>query len=493
MPGLRPILSLLAILLLFQPSEAPARPDREPDLVIVHTNDLHARYRPFESRDGESRGGFARIAGAIAELRERHGDRLIYMDAGDLFQGTPFYHFYRGELGMRLLDAMACDAFALGNHELDDGHENFLRASSEAAFPLLCANLFLPDASPLLPASTRLHHGGFTIDVVGLITAELDEVTGVVTRGELLLEDPALALRRWLDARPDAADLTLLLSHCGLEEDLLIAAEVPGLPIVISGHSHHFLDEPELVDETLICTTGAYGYNLGKLMLWRESGRWEMEHELIPVDDNLPENPMIRAMIEEAAVIVDREMAVEVGSLAGNFNMDDKSSRPNPLGQMVAELMRQEAGTDIGLQNVGGYRISLPAGPITRGDIFTLLPFDNRIVRIIFRGEILRELFDYLAANHDTGRFAQISGASYRIEGGRAVEILIGGKPLDPEAVYSVATLDFLYGGGDGFTVLARSQKAVVLDAFPRDVMEAWLKAGNIPSPADFAPNFVVE
>ncbi len=484
-------IALLAIVLSLLLSAFPvwARESADPDLVIVHSNDLHARYRPFDSRSGESRGGFARIAGRLAELRAEYGERLIYLDAGDLFQGTPFYHFYRGDLGMKLLDAMGCDAFALGNHELDDGHPNFLRAGKEASFPKLCANLDLPGGKALLPSSVRLQRAGLSIDVVGIITAELDAVTGVVTRGELELEDPAEALRKWLDSREDEADFTLALSHCGLNEDIGIASEVPGIPLIISGHSHSFLNEPERVGDTIICTTGAYGYNLGLLKLWREGDRWRMEHELLRVDASWPEDPKVAAMIEEAGIVVDREMAVVVGTLGGEFPMSGKSGASNPLGQMVAELMRLEAGADLGLQNVGGYRIGLPAGEISRGDIFTLLPFDNRIVRLTFDGATLRELFDYLAECHGGGRFAQTSGASYKVVNGKAAGILIDGHPLDPEADYTVATLDFLLGGGDGYTVLQKAHTKEILDAFPRDVMEDWLRAGNVPTPSDFPPN----
>ncbi len=481
-------LTLLACLILSTPNLALAGEALEPDLVIVHTNDLHARYRPFDSR-GESRGGFARLSGQINALREQYGERLIYLDAGDLFQGTPFYHFYRGKLGMDLLEAMNCDAFALGNHELDDGHENFLRASAGVSFPKLCANVSLPDGPALLPASTRLDRAGLKIDVVGIITAHLEEVTGVISRGELSMVDPAEALQNWLDARSDEADLTVVLSHCGLGEDRGIAAKVKEPPLIISGHSHSFIDEPERVGETIICTTGAYGYYLGMLKLWRDGESWRMEHELIPINADTPEDPKIAALIDEAAVVVDREMAVKVGDLAADFPTRGKSGAANPLGQWIAELMRVEAGADMGMQNVGGYRSSLNGGEMSRGDVFTLLPFDNRIVRLTFRGDVLQELFDALAGNFGSGRFCQTSGVSYRIENGEAHDILIGGAALDPKAHYKVATLDFLLGGGDGYTVLQKAHSIDILDAFPRDVMENWLRAGNVPAPSDFPPN----
>ncbi|MBC8367944.1 5'-nucleotidase C-terminal domain-containing protein [bacterium] len=225
------------------------------------------------------------------------------------------------------------------------------------------------------------------------------------------------------------------------------------------------------------------------LKFWCEGNSWRMEHEQIPITADTADDPKVAALIEEAAHVVDREMAVKVGELAAEFPTRGKSGEANPLGQWIAELMRLEAGADMGLQNVGGYRTSLNAGEVSRGDIFTLLPFDNRIVRLSFRGDVLQELFDYLAESFGGGRFAQTSGVSYRVEDGKARDILIGGAPLDPASDYKVATLDFLLGGGDGYTVLQKAHTIEILDAFPRDVMENWLRAGNVPSPSDFPPN----
>ncbi|MBM4119197.1 hypothetical protein FJ251_15970, partial [bacterium] len=244
---------------------------RRPDLVIAHTNDLHAHYRSFPDRDGALRGGLARIAWRLGELRAEHGERLLYLDAGDLFAGTPFYHFYRGSLGIALMDRLGCGAMALGNHELDDGYLNFLRARVGARFPTVCANLGFPDGEPLLPESALLAAGDLRVEVVGLIAAELPELVGEAARGELLVRPPAQALREWLAAARPAADLRLVLSHCGLEADSALAAAVPEIPLIIGGHSHSFLREPRRVGPVTVCQAGCYGYNLGVLECYRRA------------------------------------------------------------------------------------------------------------------------------------------------------------------------------------------------------------------------------
>ncbi|MDP6418915.1 MAG: bifunctional UDP-sugar hydrolase/5'-nucleotidase [Candidatus Krumholzibacteria bacterium] len=483
-------LTLFLLILAFLPLQA----EEAPDLVIAHTNDLHAHYRPFESRSGEIRGGIARIAGRIAELRAEYGDRFLYLDAGDLFQGTPFYHFHRGSLGVELLSAMHCDLMCLGNHELDDGSANFFRAMKKSSFPVVCANLNRADGSALLPAAMRLEAGGFSIDAVGLLTGSLDEICGEAARGELLVLPPEKALASWLQDRKSQADLTLALSHCGLNEDRTIADAVPEVPLIIGGHSHSFLYEPELRGPVTICQTGCYGYNLGVLKAWQNGdGSWRFEETLEEVREDWPLDENVQAIVERASHLVDREMNVVLGRLRGDFGIPGKSSQPDPLGQMVASIMQQAAGADIGLQNVGGYRTFLKEGDLRREDLFTLLPFDNHIMRLRFRGDQIQTLFNFIASGLNSHRFGQTSGIEYRIHEGQARDIRIDGQKLDPAKDYLLATLDFLYGGGDGFTLLQEALEAETLDIFSRDEFEKRLLEGFSPAPEDYAPNFIIE
>ncbi len=494
---MRSFLTALTLLLLLIPTAGtgnPADADRKPDLVIAHTNDLHARYRSFESRSGELRGGFARLSARIGQLREEHGDRFLYLDAGDLFMGTPFYHFYRGSLGIELLELMGCDAQVLGNHELDDGSLNYLRATVGATYPRLCLNMHRADGHALLPAATVIETAGLSVEIVGVITEAMPELSGECARGELLVEAPIPALERWLaETRPEA-DLRFILSHCGLEEDRGIAAALPELPLIIGGHSHSFLEAPEQVNGVTICHVGCYGYFLGVLECYRQSdGSWEFRHSREDVTADWPEDEAVKTLIDEAAGFVDREMNTLLAELPEAFEGRGKSNRPDPLGIMIADLMRRAAGADLGLQNVGGYRSYLPEGGIKRERIFELLPFNNRVLRLHFDGADLAQLFDRLALNHDGGRFAQMAGGEYRVDGDDAADVRIGGQAIDPDGSYTLATLDFLYGGGDGYgEILQLANRVDTLNVFGRDLLEARLMEGPAPRPGDYPPNFSV-
>ena len=491
------LISILLLAVVFSPflpalrSEADA--PRRPDIVIVHTNDLHAHYRSFPDRQGEIRGGVARIAARIDQLREEHGDRLLYLDAGDVFQGTPFYNFYRGALGIELLEAMGCDAMALGNHELDDGPVSFFRASLGASFPVLCANLKWEDGSPLLPSSTLLKAGGMKVSVVGVVSSAMPQLVSAGSLAGLLTDLPTQALRDWLASERPGADLELVLSHCGVGEDREIAANVPEIPLIVGGHSHSFLREPVVVNGVTICQAGCYGYELGVLACYREpDGAWRFEDRLEPVTVDWPESPAVKELIERAGALVDREMEVVLADLPESFDAANKSSVADPLGMLIAEVMRRAAAADVGIQNVGGYRTFLPAGPLRRGRVFELLPFDNQILKLTLSGAKLQELFDYLAASHDSGTFSQTAGASYTISGGRARELRIGGRLIDPGRDYTLAVADFLYGGGDGYTVLASASRVEPVSGYARERLEALLLGEIAPRPSDFPANFRV-
>ena len=141
-----------------------------------------------------------------------------------------------------------------------------------------------------------------------------------------------------------------------------------------------------------------------------------------------------------------------------------------PLGDFVADVLREAAGADLAIQNVGGIRAGLPRGDVTVGDLYAALPFDNRIVTVRMEGWRVRQLLDFIARRMGSNGFAQVSGVRFAARGGRAAEIMVGREPLDGNHTYRVATIDFLYQGGDGYT---QFQKAGPAEDTGRDQRQA--------------------
>jgi 2',3'-cyclic-nucleotide 2'-phosphodiesterase (5'-nucleotidase family) len=147
-----------------------------------------------------------------------------------------------------------------------------------------------------------------------------------------------------------------------------------------------------------------------------------------------------------------------------------------PLGNFVADAILEATGADIAIINSGGIRAPLPQGPVTVGDVYNVLPFDNTIVIVAMKGWRVRELFDFVARRLGKRGFAQIAGAEFVIRRGRASGIKVSGRPLDSNRTYRVATIDYLYTGGDGYTMFEKAGPADRTEILTRDAAIDFLR-----------------
>jgi len=249
-------------------------------LTILHTNDVHSRIDPFPM-DGskyQGRGGVAPRAALINKIRSEEKNVLLF-DAGDIFQGTPYFNLYGGELELKMMSMMGYDAAIMGNHDFDNGVEGFYKQLPHANFPILNANYDLSDT--LLHASTKPYQifkkDGLKIGVFGL-GIELEGLVNKVQYGNTRYLDPienALKIEAELKLE-HKCDLIVCLSHLGYKyndnkvSDRLIAQNTHHIDLIIGGHTHTFLNEPESLKnlsgkETLVNQVGFAGINLGRI------------------------------------------------------------------------------------------------------------------------------------------------------------------------------------------------------------------------------------
>lgn len=495
---------------------SPAGAER---LRLLHTNDMHAHLLPFRTWKGDSVGGFAQLATIVDSLRGGAGQSFL-LDAGDVFQGTPYYNFFHGEVEIRCLSAIGYDAMALGNHELDDGPVNVLRQiQNHATFPLVCANLDVrahvqaragqpPPAgaeslpfrarqellagladSSWLPISTPyviLRAGDRTVGVIGVITETLPAVVARKNLVDVRIRSIIPTVRALLPEVRRQADLIVVLSHCGLESDSVLARGVPGIDVIVAAHDHRALSEPILVrvpgaknglGGTLLVETGQWGQNVGWLDLeFGPTGISSWTGGLVPVTPRRRAAPRVRRVIDEY-----RE---RISPLAGQVLATSEVALPSEtmlreetaLGNFVADCMRRRSGADLALQNGGGIRTELAAGLITVGDIFNLLPFDNTLIIFEMKGRDVESMLRESLGRRNRGGWGQLSGVTLVDAGGNPTEIRVGGLPLDPNAVYRVATNSFTAAGGDGYTVFRRARSKVDTDLSVREVVMEELK-----------------
>jgi len=250
-------------------------------ISIMHTNDTHARIDPFPAGSGsyEGLGGAARRAALVKKIREQNPNNLL-LDAGDVFQGTPYFNFYHGALDYELMSMMGYDATTLGNHEFDNKVEGFVNVAPKANFPFVNSNYDFrgaPEMGKFIDEFIIKYVDGVKIGIFGLgirfdtlVLPELHEGVRHIN-AEIVARQMTRRLRQDYNC-----DMVICLSHLGLEyetdlvSDMVIANNVDGIDLIIGGHTHTLLEEPRIIEKfgkepTIISQVGHAGVVLGRL------------------------------------------------------------------------------------------------------------------------------------------------------------------------------------------------------------------------------------
>lgn len=252
-------------------------------LVILHTNDMHSHIEPFPEDDPKypGQGGMARRAALIKQIRAE-GHPVLLVDAGDVFQGTPYFNLFKGALEFKLMSEMGYDAATLGNHDFDNGVEGLAKMLPLAKFPFVNSNYALEN-TPIhkdIKPHLILKKGGLKVGIYGL-GVDLNGLVSSALTGEVRYLDPVVAANRTASFLRNEAgcDLVLCLSHLGFEyktrkiSDLSIAASLNHTDIILGGHTHTFLHKPVLTKDfkgqpLVIGQTGWAGIHLGRIDLF---------------------------------------------------------------------------------------------------------------------------------------------------------------------------------------------------------------------------------
>lgn len=281
-------------------SEEDKEDDKHVKIVILHTNDVHSHIDPFPDNDPKypGLGGVERRAAMIKAVRAKEKNVLL-LDAGDIFQGTPYFNMYLGELEMKLMTEMGYDASAIGNHDFDGGLENLAKQLQHASFPLLCANYDFtgtPMEGKTQPYKIFVKEGvrvgvfGLGIEMAGLIDSRL--------YGKTVYLDPivkAAEITHTLREKENC-DIVVCLSHLGYKyenekvSDLVLAKKSQGIDVIIGGHTHTFLDKPAIVKnregkDVHVAQVGWAGIRLGKITIYtnKKTGKKALETATVAV------------------------------------------------------------------------------------------------------------------------------------------------------------------------------------------------------------------
>lgn len=503
---------LSSVLATMLAAAAPA-PQPEPEtnnykLSIMHVNDTHARV-----------DALPKLMTAVNEQRAKTPDALL-LHAGDVFSGTLYFNEFEGQADLPFLNALKFDAITLGNHEFDlgsspEGHKALAEFIKAAQFPVLTANvdftkdsLFTGMFSDLVssePENGKIYAGmikevnGEKVGIFGLTTAETEDIA---SPGSVAFENYIDEAKKAVKAFEDkGVDKIIALTHIGFDDnpaydnDQILAKSVPGIDIIVGGHSHTELKEPFVVDTntvgekkdvTLIVQAKEYAGFLGTVNVEFDENGVIVKHdgqlvEIGKLADDAEGLKMLAPFKEKVDAVSKAEIGVTLAQDLVSPRKSETSAvsvrnSETVLGNIITDGMLAKAKqyTDkkvvMALQNGGGIRAAIPAGNITTGQVITVLPFGNTLALMDVTGAELKAAFEHSvkSAPEENGGFLHIAGAKLEYDSSKEAGSRVVSLKYYDEATkayvdvadnetYTVATNAFTAKGGDGFSTFEKA------------------------------------
>ncbi|MCD6100983.1 MAG: bifunctional metallophosphatase/5'-nucleotidase [Candidatus Marinimicrobia bacterium] len=436
------------------------------ELHIAHWNDFHSANLPYMVHEnGKNRlvGGYAYLAGVLDSLRNNYNN-LILLNAGDEFQGTAISSITKGLSQILILNKIKPDALCLGNHEFDYGVNSLLYNLSLARFDIVTTNILLNGDRKFGLPYKILEHNGVKIAIMGIIYEGLEGSTMPENVQGVKILNPVDTVNSLAETLSSKVDIIILLSHCGLNSDRRMAEKLHEVDIIIGGHSHDVLREPERVNNILICQAGCRGRYVGFLNVRVDTFSNSIKsysYNLIEVlPSEITPNESVQSLVDSMEKEISKELDVVIGKLETPWERNRQAE--SNIGNWITDVLRKEFKTDIAFQNSGGIRKDLPPGPIRIRDIWEIAPFENEVVIIKLKGTQLRKLFERYP--HNIRDLLQVSGARIEFdpEKEKILSVKVNGRKIKNKKQYTIATNSFVLGHINRFFGLSPEEVEII-------------------------------
>jgi 5'-nucleotidase/UDP-sugar diphosphatase len=483
---------MLFIFLFFIPLVCTAQ-----ELVILHANDTHSHIYPFGP---DKWGGIARVSHLIRKARYVNGSNILALHAGDAFVGTFAFNKYLGYAELKMMEEMY-DVWCLGNHEFDLGPDNLaailagiVSGGSPITLPTLCANIKLPEEHPLrqfVRPHMIISKDGIRIGLIGVVTADPFNYSAEVNA---MLRDPYEAAGKSAQIlRNRGCDIVICLSHLGKLQDEHGLSQVPGIDIIVGGHSHDAIPEPEIVNGKIIVQAGAFNRYLGELKVNVDRGHGRVEildYRLYEITEDMRKDPHFLKQLKELKLGI--EMDPRFGNVytervaTAKWNLEQESEPDDPfrdtaLGNLITDALR-DAVESHGFQLPVAYPLvafeangfiahRIYKGKVVGNDILRAVPYgydpisglNSKVKVVLLAGaQLLAGLeFSTMVVEYTDELSLQASGITFAYDSSKPAvteeelmegqisrvdptSILIGEEPIDPEGLYWVVIDELL-------------------------------------------------
>ncbi len=520
-------------------SAGPAGAPAKVTLTLLGTTDIHGNIEPTDYYANQpAERGLAKIATLVRTIRDARPvgqNNVLLLDSGDTIQGTPLAYYFAVKDASKLnptiaaMNAMGYDAMSLGNHEFNYGLEVLWKSKGEARFPFLAANLTqkykegVPQVRPFMVKNIA----GVRVGIVGFITPGVPrwELPGHY-RG-YQFEPIVDAARRVIPEVRKQADLVVVIAHSGLGPDpessqpttagelpgenamIALAEQVPGIDVILFGHTHLELPE-KIVHGVLLAQAKNWGQSLARVDVQMErdaQGAWKVaaKHSTtIAVTGAVPADPEILQLAKPYEEVTQKYLDTPVAKSAKAMDALTARYEDHPMVDLIHRTQMQEGHADVSMATMFNPSAHMPAGQVTIRQIGALYIYDNLLTVLEMTGAQLKEALEHAASFYSSwplqaGETLRLpgynadcaEGVSYVMDltqpvGQRIRDLSYKGKPLDPAAKLRVAINHYRHAGGGRYDVYKGLPVVYQSGGYIRDmVIAAVVRAGSVPTEAD--------
>ena len=452
-------------------------------LTILHSNDLHGDFLA-EEVDTRLIGGVSMLSGYVGKVRNEEKN-TIYCIAGDMFRGSVIDSEFRGISTIEIMNMLAPDVVTIGNHEIDYGIAHLLFLEKCAKFPIINSNLYISTSrSRLFKSHHIVEVDGMKILFIGILTPSvLSKAKKEALIGEFVdIYDAATEVERICNAYNSLdIDCTVLLTHIGFEEDKQLAAQLDpalGVDIIIGGHSHTFLEQPELVNGILIAQAGIGTDQIGRFDLEIDTDTNSVHRfkwQSIPItDEHCPRDTALEDILNRYKTAAEQKYARVVTRLKRKLTHPCRNQETE-LGGLLADILQDSLRLDMMLVGSGSIRVA-EFGPIVLfSDLTECMPFDDSAIALWVTGEQLKNMVLFMlrdevwaGAHSEFFQFSKGMRVIYDKQNRCFKEFSLYGEPIDEQRVYKIGLQYYFYlNMKDFFSV---SQEEVAQNGQPRTV-----------------------
>ena len=491
-------------------------------ITVFYLNDTHGHAWAYNMWHNPHIGGFAYVDSVLQYQRALailKGQDVLFLHAGDINTGVPESDLLNAVPDIVAMNMMGLDAMAVGNHEFDKPRSVLDMQEKLAKFPFLSANIYNKDGQRVFTPYIIKDFNGYKVAIVGFTTEECAIITNPQNTGDLQFRNVVAEAKKVVkELKAKGVNFIIALTHLGVVDSgypttsIELAKRVPQIGLIVDGHSHTLIEKAYHYGDTYIVQAKAWDQYLGKVTVDVENGKIvKIDNELIPINlkkynsatktysyvgQKILPDPQMKAVLDYFKSLGSQKLDEVLGTTSILLDGDRSHVRykDTNLAHLITDAIRAKVHSDIALQNGGGIRASIEPGNITYRDILTVLPFGNTLYVVKLTGKQIMDVLKYAATvPGGKGAHLQTSGLTWVNNKGVPENVMVNGKPLDLNKVYTVACNNYMAAGGDGYSMLKEGKDGYDTGYVLADVVKEYIqKLGKITS-YDDTPRCVVK